>query len=116
MSERKSIRFLAKALGHAIPTVLEALENIDVIDENGKFTDEGLEMGGGYSREYGVNTYGEEIERKVQIELGDIDWICDGCGCYLNNQRGFTTRKGHWVCKECGFDNDVTENNVNWDE
>lgn len=42
----------------------------------------------------------------------DCDWICDHCGAYLNEQRGFNVRKGTWKCKSCGALNDVSSNNV----
>lgn len=41
---------------------------------------------------------------------GDCDWVCDYCGAYMNDQRGFTVRK--WKCKSCGALNDVSSNNV----
>ena len=42
----------------------------------------------------------------------DITWYCDGCYAVLNNQPGFNTYSGQWECTECGYDNDVTEDNV----
>lgn len=41
-----------------------------------------------------------------------IDWYCDDCGTYLNNQSGFNTISGTWKCKDCGFENDVSDNNI----
>ena len=41
-----------------------------------------------------------------------IDWYCDGCQAELNRQSGFNTSSGTWRCTECGYDNDVTEDNV----
>lgn len=41
-----------------------------------------------------------------------IDWYCDGCGCYMNDQTGFNTDSGRWKCTNCGYDNDVTDGNV----
>lgn len=43
---------------------------------------------------------------------GGCDWVCDYCGAYLNNQRGFTIRKGTWKCTTCGALNDVSGNNI----
>ena len=41
-----------------------------------------------------------------------VDWYCDNCDSYLNNQPGFTTETGQWECIECGSINDVTSNNI----
>ncbi len=40
------------------------------------------------------------------------DWICDCCNAYMNDQVGFTTVNGTWVCTECGALNDVSEDNI----
>lgn len=45
-------------------------------------------------------------------EIDFIEWYCDHCGCYMNNQEGFTRKEGTWICEKCGFENDVTNNNV----
>lgn len=42
----------------------------------------------------------------------NITWYCDGCNSVLNGQDGFNTDCGNWTCTECGFVNDVTDNNV----
>lgn len=39
-------------------------------------------------------------------------WYCDKCGAYMNIQRGFNTNSGSWKCKNCGYDNDVSEDNI----
>lgn len=39
-------------------------------------------------------------------------WYCDGCNCEMNDQEGFTTITGTWICKECGYLNDVSNNNI----
>lgn len=41
-----------------------------------------------------------------------VFWFCDDCEAYLNVQPGFDTESGVWVCTECGYENDVTSNNV----
>lgn len=43
---------------------------------------------------------------------GGCDWVCDSCGVYMNNQRGFNVAKGTWKCSKCGALNDVSQNNV----
>ena len=39
-------------------------------------------------------------------------WYCDGCGCEMNSQEGFTTVTATWTCTECGYLNDVSNENV----
>jgi len=45
----------------------------------------------------------------------DCDWYSDVCGAYMNNQSGFTVASGEWICTECGSANDVTEDNIIYD-
>ena len=40
------------------------------------------------------------------------DWYCDNCGTYLNDQDGFTAISGTWRCEECGYLNDVSDDNI----
>jgi len=42
----------------------------------------------------------------------NVLWFCDECDTYLNIQSDFNTYSGHWICKNCGYDNEVTEDNV----
>ncbi|WP_156337151.1 hypothetical protein [Paenibacillus dakarensis] len=42
----------------------------------------------------------------------DCDWFCDNCSVYMNNQPGFTTSSDEWTCTECGYVNDVSEDNI----
>ena len=50
---------------------------------------------------------------KGLFSSGDNDtiWHCDGCNAILNEQDGFNTDSGTWICAECGFVNDVTPDN-----
>ena len=41
-----------------------------------------------------------------------VFWFCDDCETFLNIQENFSTDKGIWICSECGFENDVTEDNI----
>lgn len=41
-----------------------------------------------------------------------IYWFCDGCGAFMNDQKGFNTKKKTWKCRECGMKNDVSEANI----
>lgn len=42
----------------------------------------------------------------------DIDWYCDNCKTYMNNQEGFNRNTGEWICSECGWQNNVTDLNI----
>ncbi len=41
-----------------------------------------------------------------------VFWFCDGCETFMNIQKGFNVDTGHWTCQECGYENDVTEENI----
>jgi len=47
-----------------------------------------------------------------QANFNGINWFCDECGAYLNAQNSFDESKGHHVCEECGYDNDLSEENI----
>gem|GEM_PF-3269534 len=40
------------------------------------------------------------------------EWHCDECNSILNFQTGFSTISGEWICTRCGYNNDVTPNNI----
>lgn len=42
----------------------------------------------------------------------DCEWYCDNCDAHLNNQSGFNTYSDSWECTECGYLNDVSEDNI----
>ena len=48
----------------------------------------------------------------MSIFDSDCEWYCDNCDAHLNNQSGFNVLWGSWTCTECGWHNDVTENNI----
>ena len=41
-----------------------------------------------------------------------VFWFCDNCDTFLNVQSGFNVDSGRWKCTNCGYDNDVTEDNI----
>lgn len=50
---------------------------------------------------------------KFSDVIGDnITWYCDRCNSVMNYQNGFSTITGTWVCTDCGFENDVSSDNV----
>lgn len=63
----------------------------------------------------GYEILGDQIELNddgiIEKTLG-IDWFCDNCNAYLNNQVGFDPYNDAWTCAECGYENDITKDNV----
>lgn len=51
----------------------------------------------------------------ADLKNGEVFWFCDKCETFMNTQPGFNSNDGHWVCSECGFDNDVTPANIDED-
>lgn len=41
-----------------------------------------------------------------------VFWFCDECDTYLNNQEGFDKHSSKHICRNCGYENDITENNI----
>ena len=42
----------------------------------------------------------------------NIDWYCDRCGAYLNDQNGFDDNKYVWRCSKCGHKNSISKDNI----
>jgi transposase-like protein len=49
---------------------------------------------------------------QTELKSGMIFWWCDSCGVYMNTQKGFNRDNPIWICETCGFENDVTDANV----
>ena len=106
---KKSVKFIAKSIGVSIDSIKEALLELGY-EEN---------KGDDYSKsEYSTPVYNENTQHKLKMKLkpNSIYWYCDSCETLMNDQRGFKTITGIWKCKECGYLNDVTENNVQWND
>lgn len=41
-----------------------------------------------------------------------IDWWCDRCRSFLNDQSGFDDHKYTWKCTECGYKNSISRDNI----
>ena len=41
-----------------------------------------------------------------------VFWFCDNCETFMNIQDGFNTKSGKWICTECKYENDVSNNNI----
>ncbi|SEB55551.1 hypothetical protein SAMN04489806_1094 [Paramicrobacterium humi] len=46
------------------------------------------------------------------MRFPDVDWSCDECFTYLNEQPGFTDENGSWTCTSCGHECAVTADNI----
>ena len=42
----------------------------------------------------------------------NIDWYCDRCNAYLNDQPGFDDHKYTWKCTECGHKNSISSDDI----
>lgn len=51
----------------------------------------------------------------MEIRFPDVDWFCDNCDAYLNNQRNFDDRKYIWKCKKCGYKNSISAANIRYE-
>ena len=59
---------------------------------------------------------GKSSNNTSDINDNDCDWYCDNCDAYMNNQTGFSIEDGEWICQECGYLNDVSEDNILYDD
>lgn len=41
-----------------------------------------------------------------------IDWYCDRCNAYLNDQPGFDDHHYVWKCTECGHKNSISADDI----
>lgn len=47
-----------------------------------------------------------------EFEDDYVFWFCDECDSYLNNQEGFDRNATRHVCTSCGYENDITFDNI----
>lgn len=47
-----------------------------------------------------------------EFEDNYVFWFCDECQTYLNNQDGFDRNAAKHICRNCGYENDTTFENV----
>ena len=47
-----------------------------------------------------------------EFEDNYVFWFCDECQTYLNNQEGFDLNAAKHICRNCGYENDTTFENV----
>ena len=41
-----------------------------------------------------------------------IEWYCDRCNACLSDQPGFDDHKYTWKCKECGYKNSISRDDI----
>ncbi len=57
----------------------------------------------------------EKCEYKLSAEEFEDDyvfWFCDECNTYLNIQEGFNRHESKHICRNCGYENDTTFDNL----
>lgn len=42
----------------------------------------------------------------------NVDWYCDRCNSYLNDQPGFDDHHYVWTCTNCGHKNSISRDNI----
>ena len=42
----------------------------------------------------------------------NVDWYCDRCNAYLNNQKDFDDHHYVWRCTKCGHKNSISSDNI----
>ena len=47
-----------------------------------------------------------------EFEDNYVFWFCDECQSYLNNQEGFDRNISKHICRNCGYENDTTFENI----
>ncbi len=53
-----------------------------------------------------------EVLDGTEDKFGAVNWWCDECDALLNIQPGFTDSCGTWVCTECGYENEISEDQI----
>ncbi|MFW3654634.1 Sec23/Sec24 zinc finger-containing protein [Vagococcus fluvialis] len=46
----------------------------------------------------------------------NIDWYCDNCNSYLNEQDNFDDHKYTWKCTNCDFKSSISRDNIREEE
>lgn len=49
---------------------------------------------------------------KMSERFPGIDWYCDRCNAYLNDQPGFDDHHYVWKCTECGHKNSISADDI----
>lgn len=55
-------------------------------------------------------------KRGEEVRFKNIDWRCDRCNAFLNEQRNFSDRHYVWKCTKCGYKNSISWDNIRFDE
>lgn len=57
----------------------------------------------------------KEVAKMSEI-FPEIDWYCDRCNAYLNDQPGFDDPHYVWKCTECGHKNSISADDIHESE
>lgn len=69
--------------------------------------------GGSAHRQWSTRSWASEIIPQLLAGASlDVDWYCDNCDAYLNDQAGFDDSQELWTCTQCGSENDITPSNL----
>lgn len=124
---KMSARRIGQYLGLAAQSVNERLKEAGLLDgESGAYslTEMGKEYGqeqdhdngyGGYAyRSWTTRTWDSSIIPKLDDDWdpASVDWYCDHCDAYMNEQPGFDGVGPSWICANCQTENDVTASNL----
>lgn len=52
------------------------------------------------------------METNISERFPNIDWWCDRCNAYINDQSGFDDHKYVWQCTQCGHKNSISGSNI----
>lgn len=50
----------------------------------------------------------------VRNKFQGIDWYCDNCNACLTDQPGFVDTCGSWTCTNCGYTNQINEEEIGY--
>ena len=64
------------------------------------------------SNEVGEDEKPMRRKKTMSERFPGIDWYCDRCGAYLNDQLGFDDYHYVWKCTECGHKNSISADDI----
>lgn len=110
MSRRKAAIEWAKILGTTAKAFNEIMSEGGMF-EDGKVTDEADGYYEIMNNGYGTIKWDPEALDMAGYPLTNIDWYCDKCNNYLNDQSNFVGN-GICTCQKCGYKNVISASNI----
>lgn len=66
-----------------------------------------------YPEDYGYDEDGSYASDDYEEpRFPDVDWYCDNCNAYLNDQDDFDDHLSTWECEECGYENTISSDSI----